>query len=119
MPLSSVEVKLTMSIREPGRFGVSLILCTKSSPSFTLLFKVKKKKEKNIKIHSNDLFTSLGKGMIQSWERRFLQINNNYTLYHLENDRNVSAYSGVRQLLSRAQLVCFLKRSKKNTRIDA
>ena len=37
----------------------------------------------------------------------------NYTLSHLENDCDVSAYSGGRRLLSRAQLVCFLTRSKR------
>ena len=42
-----------------------------------------------------------------------------YTLSHLENDRDVSAYSGGRRLSSRAQLVCFLTRSKRNTEIDA
>ena len=34
----------------------------------------------------------------------------NYTLSHLENDRDVSAYSGGRRLSSRAQLVCILTR---------
>ena len=43
----------------------------------------------------------------------------NYTLSHLENDRDVSAYSGGKRLSSRAQLVCFLTRSKRNIRIDA
>ena len=42
-----------------------------------------------------------------------------YTLSHLENDRDVSAYSGGRRLTPRAQLVCFLTRSKRNTGIDA
>ena len=42
-----------------------------------------------------------------------------YTLSHLENDRDVSAYSGGRRLTSRAQLVCFLTRLKRNTGIDA
>ena len=42
-----------------------------------------------------------------------------YTLSHLEIDRDVSAYSGGRRLSSRAQLVCFLTRSKRNTVIDA
>ena len=41
-----------------------------------------------------------------------------YTLSQLENDLNVSAYSGGRRLSSRAQLVCFLTRSKRNTGID-
>ena len=39
---------------------------------------------------------------------------------HLENDRDVSAYSGGRRLLSRAQLVFFFfTRSKRNTGIGA
>ena len=42
-----------------------------------------------------------------------------YTLSHLENDRDVIAYSGGRRLSSCAQLVCFLTRSKRNTEIDA
>ena len=42
-----------------------------------------------------------------------------YTLSHLENDRDVSAYSGGRRLSTRAQLLCFLTRSKRNTGIDA
>ena len=42
-----------------------------------------------------------------------------YTLSHLENDRDVSAYSGGRRLSCRAQLVCFLTRSKRNAWIDA
>ena len=42
-----------------------------------------------------------------------------YTLSHLENDRDVSAYYEGRRLSSRAQLVCFLTRSKRNTEIDA
>ena len=41
-----------------------------------------------------------------------------YTLFHLENDRDVSAYSRGRRLSSRAQLACFLTRSKRNTGID-
>ena len=43
----------------------------------------------------------------------------NYTLSHPEKDCDVSAYSIQRRLSSRAQLVCFLKRSKRNTEIDA
>ena len=35
-----------------------------------------------------------------------------YTLSHLENDRDVSAYPGGRRLSSHAQLVCFLMRQK-------
>ena len=42
-----------------------------------------------------------------------------YTLSNLENARDVSAYSEGRRLSSRAQLVCFLTRSKRNTEIDA
>ena len=42
-----------------------------------------------------------------------------YTLSHVENNRNVSAYSGRRCLLLCAQLACFLTRLKKNTRIYA
>ena len=42
-----------------------------------------------------------------------------YTLSHPENNRDVSAYSRQRRLSSRAQLVCFLTRSKRNTGIDA
>ena len=42
-----------------------------------------------------------------------------YTLSHLENDRDVSAYSGGRRLSSHAQLVCLLTRSRRNTGIDA
>ena len=42
-----------------------------------------------------------------------------YTLSHSENNRDVSAYSTQRRLSSRAQLVCFLMRSKRNTGIDA
>ena len=38
-----------------------------------------------------------------------------YTLSHLEDDRDVSAYSRGRCLLSRAQLVCFLMHSKKES----
>ena len=40
------------------------------------------------------------------------QCTDDYTLSHLENDSDVSAYS-------RAQRVCFLTRSKSNTGIDA
>ena len=42
-----------------------------------------------------------------------------YTLSHLENDRDVSTYSGGKRLLLRAQLVCFVLAFKKNTVIDA
>ena len=42
-----------------------------------------------------------------------------YTLSHLVNDRDVSAYSGGRRLSSRTQLLCFLTRSKRNPEIDA
>ena len=44
---------------------------------------------------------------------------NAYTLSHLDNDRDVSAYSGGRRWSSCAQLVCFLTRLKRNTGIDA
>ena len=50
-------------------------------------------------------------------EKRILIAN--YTLSHLENECDVSAYSGGRLLSSRAQLVRFLTCSKKNTGIDA
>ena len=42
-----------------------------------------------------------------------------YTRSHLENDRDVSVYPGGRHLSLRAQLVCFVTRSKGNTVIDA
>ena len=45
--------------------------------------------------------------------------NTDYTLSRLKNDRDVSAYSGGRRSSSRAPLVCFLTRSKRNTGIDA
>ena len=48
-----------------------------------------------------------------------LSIHHCYTLSHLENDRDVSAYSGWRRLSSRTQLVCYLTCSKRNTGIDA
>ena len=44
---------------------------------------------------------------------------NLYTLSHRENDRDVSAYSRRRCLITRALHVCYLTRSKKNSGIDA
>ena len=42
-----------------------------------------------------------------------------YTLSHRENDRDLSTHSRGRRLLSRAQLVCLLTSSKRNTGIGA
>ena len=45
-----------------------------------------------------------------------------YTLSHLENNRDISAYYGGRRLSTHTQLVCYLtayKAFKKNTGIDA
>ena len=57
--------------------------------------------------------------MVEQAQLEKTQVRWLYTLSHLENDRDVSTYSGGRRLSSRAQLVCFLTRSKRNTGIDA
>ena len=45
--------------------------------------------------------------------------NDSYTLSHLENDRDVSAWYQITRWLSCVWLLCFLTRSKRNPGIDA
>ena len=89
----------------------SLPLCTRSCQT------------SSIQDHISFACLSVKKGnkWVYSMFKEFYVISSSshYTLSHLANGRDVSEYSGGRRLSSRAQLVCFLTRSKRNTEIDA